>query len=323
MIMLRFSGGKNQEILTVFKSFELWSHAVQGHHRAGSLRTTYSIRSTSSQVSDATPINGGLITSLNPQASLHVKRSLSDMSSIQGSPLGLKSTEQYSTPRGITSGPTSISDLAETKQTLPVEPLIKALDALYSSQRPFQGVYMALSPSQRHVRHSSVVQLFSNTETRRRVAIRFYLMSACYDREVAMLSKPGVKNISVEHIQVGSSMAGPGGYTWPPCIVMDAGENLSTFIRRAPKRDEATACAVMAEVATLIEALHDIGWAHRNLKPSNVLFIADSDSWVLCDLERSARIGTVPVISLEAPLFSPGSFYFLAWPMLSVLPWVG
>lgn len=242
--------------------------------------------------SDASPLKGSLNTPINRQSSM-IKRSMSDMSSLQGSPRGSQGNGLFPTPRGQTSSAATISDLGNAKDALPVEPLTKALDALCSSKRPFQGTYMALGPPHRRVGHSSVVQLFDDTETRRRVAIKFYLISACYDREIAMVSKKEVKaGISVEHHKVMTAAGdGPTGYRWPPCIVMDAGENLSSFVARAPKRDEATACAVMAEVAALIEALHDTGWAHRNLKPSNILFVADSDHWVLCDLERSARIG--------------------------------
>lgn len=263
--------------------------AVQGHHRAGSLRRTYSVRSNSGY-SEASPLK----TPMNRQASM-IKRSMSDMS--LNSPRGSLNTGLNSglfpTPRGLTSSGSTIADLGNGK-TVPLEPLNKALDTLCSSKRPFQGVYMALGPPYRRVGRSSVVQLFDNTETRRRVAIKFYRVNASYDRENAMVGKKDVKMISVEHQKVITAPGdGPGGYKWPPCLVMDAGENLSSFVRRAPKGDEATACAVMAEMAALIEALHDTGWAHRNLKPSNVLFVSDTETWVLCDLERSARIGAI------------------------------
>lgn len=263
---------------------------MQGHHRAGSLRSTYSMRSNISN-SEGSPLKS----QLNTQASMKIKRTESNLSSVPGSPRGsTQGTTLFPTPRGVTSSAATISDLASAKEALPVEPLSKALDALCSSKRPFLNSYMALGPQHRRVGRSSVVQLFDDTETRRRVAVKFYLLSACYDRENAMVAKQDVMRISVEHHKAVTAPGdGPGGYKWPPCIVMDAGENLSSFASRAPKRDEATACAVMAEVAALIEALHDAGWAHRNLKPSNIMFAADTETWVLCDLERSAKVGVL------------------------------
>lgn len=270
---------------------------LQGNHRQGSLRSTYSLRSNYSDYYEVSPLKGGLNTPINRQSSI-IRRSMSDMS--LSSPRGsMTGAGMLSTPRGISSAASSIADIGNGKQAVPLEPLTKALDALCSAKRPFQGIYMALGPPHRRVGRSGVVQLFDNTETRRRVAIKFYRASACYDRENAMVGKKNVKNISVEHLKVMTAATdGPGGYKWPPCIVMEAGENLSSFMNRAPKRDEATACAVMAEVAALIEALHDTGWAHRNLKPSNVLFVADTETWVFCDLERSARIGVLLALAI-------------------------
>ena len=218
---------------------------VQGHVRQHSLRSTYSVRSNYSDYYDTSPLKAGLHTPINRQSSI-VRRSMSDasLSSPRGSMTG---AGMLSTPRGISSAATSIADLGTGKQAMPLEPLTSALDALCSSKRPFQGIYMALGPPHRRVGRSSVVQLFDNTATRRRVAIKFYRVSACYDRENAMVGKKDVKMISVEHLKVMTAATdGPGGYKWPPCIVMEAGENLSSFMNRAPKRDEATACAVMA-----------------------------------------------------------------------------
>lgn len=47
----------------------------------------------------------------------------------------------------------------------------------------------------------------------------------------------------------------------------------------------------LAAITKRLQVLHDGGYAHRNIKPSNILWLPHSNSWALTDLRCAARIG--------------------------------
>ena len=180
-----------------------------------------------------------------------------------------------------------------TTQVTPLAPLTLALDALCANRGKFLEKYTPLGLAHRRLGRTAVVQIFEDPDTQRRYAIKFYRSRTSFDCERAAYGRTSIADaVAVpQHGIVTEPGTGPDGYRWPPCIVMDVGEPLDTFLGRVPRGDEATIRTALADIAAVIETLHSKGWAHRNLKPSNILFLAEGERWVLCDLERCSRVG--------------------------------
>ena len=71
---------------------------------------------------------------------------------------------------------------------------------------------------------------------------------------------------------------------------------------------------VMVHVAHKLEQLHEAGWAHRDLKPGNAIWLPSSNSWTLIDFGSAARIGTHPsptTFSVLEMLFHLNSVFWL------------
>eukprot|EP00892_Ulva_mutabilis_P007872 jgi/Ulvmu1/5457/UM227_0002.1 len=178
-------------------------------------------------------------------------------------------------------------------QVTPLAPLTLALDALCSNRGKFLDKYAPLGLAHRRLGRTAIVQIFEDPDTQRRYAIKFYRSRTSFDCERAAYGRTAVAEaVAVpQHGIITEPGTGPDGYRWPPCIVMDVGEPLDAFLGRVPRGDDATIRTALADIAAVIETLHSKGWAHRNLKPSNVLFLAEGERWVLCDLERCSRVG--------------------------------
>jgi serine/threonine protein kinase len=55
---------------------------------------------------------------------------------------------------------------------------------------------------------------------------------------------------------------------------------------------------VLVHIAERLRVLHAAGWAHRDLKPGNVLRRPTHHSWTLIDFGCTARIGPPPWLCL-------------------------
>lgn len=189
--------------------------------------------------------------------------------------------------------------------SVPLQPLVKALDALCTNKTFFLDVYVALGPASRKIGRDAVVQLFQHRMNKSRVAVKFYRTRATFDRERALRSNGDLSPICVPKIRtLADPGVGPGGYTWPPCIVLECGLNLITFFNHVEQNDGGetaypVACAVVAELAELVELMHEVGFAHRKLRPENVMYIPERDAWSLTDIDRAARVGA-PLASYRA-----------------------
>lgn len=188
-----------------------------------------------------------------------------------------------------------------TTQVTPLAPLTLALDALCAKREKFLDKYAPLGLAHRRLGRTAVVQIFEDPETQKRYAIKFYRSRTSFDCERAAYGRTAIAEaVAVpQHGIVTEPGTGPDGYRWPPCIVMDVGEPLDVFLARIPRGDDATIRTALADIAAVVETLHSKGWAHRNLKPSNVLFLADTERWVLCDLERCSRVGAFSHLSVS------------------------
>jgi serine/threonine protein kinase len=58
-------------------------------------------------------------------------------------------------------------------------------------------------------------------------------------------------------------------------------------------------------VAQCVQELHAIGFAHRDLKPGNIMRLPRTHGWVFIDLGISARIGERVSVAFTTPYASP------------------
>lgn len=189
--------------------------------------------------------------------------------------------------------------------SVPLQPLVKALDALCAEKTFFLDVYVALGPASRKIGRDAVVQIFQHRMNKTRVAVKFYRTRATFDRERALRTNGDLSPICVPKIRtLADPGIGPGGYTWPPCIVLECGVNLVTYLNHVEQNDGEgsaypVACAVVAELAELVELMHEVGFAHRKLRPENVMYIPERDAWSLTDIDRATRVGMCTPILLN------------------------
>jgi serine/threonine protein kinase len=63
--------------------------------------------------------------------------------------------------------------------------------------------------------------------------------------------------------------------------------------------DFPTALTVLVHLAERLQSLHAAGVAHRDVKPSNILWRPRANAWALIDLGCAARIGALlPLVHL-------------------------
>jgi serine/threonine protein kinase len=56
---------------------------------------------------------------------------------------------------------------------------------------------------------------------------------------------------------------------------------------------------VLGQVLQTLAALHDAGFAHRNIKPSNILQRVQQHDWMLFDFSASCPVGVALFITLD------------------------
>eukprot|EP00892_Ulva_mutabilis_P003267 jgi/Ulvmu1/1311/UM011_0039.1 len=85
------------------------------------------------------------------------------------------------------------------------------------------------------------------------------------------------------------------GRPLPPCLVMERGEGLADWSRRA-KPDVFQSVAVLAHVAIRLRDLHAEGYVHRDIKPENIMLLPRENVWTVIDFGCTALAGA------DAPL---------------------
>eukprot|EP00892_Ulva_mutabilis_P002846 jgi/Ulvmu1/12562/UM091_0003.1 len=94
------------------------------------------------------------------------------------------------------------------------------------------------------------------------------------------------------------------GQPLPPCMVMERGESLNEWSRRA-KPDVFQAVAVLAHVATRLRDMHQAGYVHRDIKPSNIMLLPRENRWTVIDFGSAAQIGVVAPMSYTLVYAAP------------------
>src|SRR5918911_4962787 len=70
------------------------------------------------------------------------------------------------------------------------------------------------------------------------------------------------------------------------------GSDLRQLLRAAGRLEPARAVALIAQVATALDAAHGVGLVHRDVKPGNIL-VADDDHAYVCDFGLARHVSSV------------------------------
>ena len=62
---------------------------------------------------------------------------------------------------------------------------------------------------------------------------------------------------------------------------------------------------IIQHVAARLEALHAVGYVHRDLKPGNVMWLPRENRWALIDFGSAARTGTRAPLSFTMKYAAP------------------
>jgi serine/threonine protein kinase len=82
-----------------------------------------------------------------------------------------------------------------------------------------------------------------------------------------------------------------GRYVFPPCIVIKKGQSLNEFAS-SNVADFITIFQALMHVVRAVKVMHDMGYAHRDIKPGNILRRPGKHDWTLIDFGCAVRIGT-------------------------------
>jgi serine/threonine protein kinase len=84
-----------------------------------------------------------------------------------------------------------------------------------------------------------------------------------------------------------------GRYVFPPCIVIKKGQSLNEFAS-SNVADFITIFQTLLHVVRAVKVMHEMGFAHRDIKPGNILRRPGEHDWTLIDFGCAVRIGAYP-----------------------------
>ena len=126
---------------------------------------------------------------------------------------------------------------------------------------------------------------------------RFFTNRAAFEREKRLYARPELRGMMPAVCRVVGDAGGAGlisgGRTFPPCIIVERGESLDEWVLRISP-DFPTILTVLCHVAARLHQLHSAGYAHRDVKPGNILWRPRHHSWTLIDFGCAAEIGALP-----------------------------
>lgn len=62
---------------------------------------------------------------------------------------------------------------------------------------------------------------------------------------------------------------------------------------------------IIMQIATELKAMHEAGYAHRDLKPGNVMWLPSKNRWALIDFGCAAQIGSSAGVACTVAYAAP------------------
>eukprot|EP00892_Ulva_mutabilis_P002841 jgi/Ulvmu1/12558/UM090_0045.1 len=189
------------------------------------------------------------------------------------------------------------------------EELQVALDAMCSMQEPLLGRYLPLSAAQRRAGGQGVVQFATVAHTQDQAAIKFYLDRKAFDMERELYTESQLKAMMPAILAVEDNTSGkaktPYGYVFPPFVIIERGQSLDEWARDNANKDFITIFQAVSHAVRALKGLHEFGYAHRDIKPGNILRRPKQHDWTLLDFGCTARIGTMASLSFSLKYAAP------------------
>jgi hypothetical protein len=163
------------------------------------------------------------------------------------------------------------------------------------------GNYVILSCLERRGGGQGCVQFVHDPIRRRDFAVKFFFNLDAFKREAALYADPVLRAMMAATRNVYSNADGalrsPKGYAFPPHIVIERGEPLDEWSKRMIQRTArgtlplVAICQALINITERLMLLHKEGYVHCDIKPSNVLWLADMHAWTLIDFGSTSKAG--------------------------------
>eukprot|EP00892_Ulva_mutabilis_P000505 jgi/Ulvmu1/10455/UM063_0010.1 len=191
----------------------------------------------------------------------------------------------------------------------PLDALEVALDAMCSMKEPFYHRYMLLSSVERRVGGQGLVQFASIVNTQDKAAIKFYMDMLAFQRERDLYQDAQLKSMMPATLAIEENTSGecqtPYGYKFPPFVIIECGQSLDEWARDNTNSDFITIFQALSHSVRALRKLHSTGYAHRDIKPGNILRRPKQHDWTLIDFGCAAQIGSTAGLAFSLKYAPP------------------
>lgn len=145
-----------------------------------------------------------------------------------------------------------------------------------------------------------MVAFVSDRVSDTKYAVKFYMGPNAFHREQAAITAPELAHAMPACVDIIDDPAArrlPGGRgggrapsMLPPMIITERGECLREYVSR--KHPDFVSCLqIIVHIAEKLQIMHMAGYAHRDLKPGNCIWLPSQNTWSLIDFGCTAPCG--------------------------------